>query len=161
MFGFVFGIACLYGLSRAVRGRGCAPYRWRMRHRFGHGHHRDYRSHASSLLWDVLDHLDTSPGQEKVIRAEIAKLFDQAHSAKRVWRRSGDDVARAIRTESFDPTTLAEAFSAQDSALAELRDAVTGALARIHEVLDARQREKLAEMFESGLMRGGPYRGWV
>ena len=40
-------------------------------------------------------------------------------------------------------------------------DNFAGALGRIHAVLDPEQRNRLAELLESGPRFGGPYRGWV
>ena len=161
MFAFIFGIACLFGLKWALRGGRCGSYRRGYRGRRGPWRRR---GHFRSRLWDTLEYLDTSPGQEKVIRAEIGKIMDQAYSTKRAWRRSGDHIARAMRGEAFDESAMAEAAQGQNAALDDLRQAVTRAMARVHEVLDQGQRERLAEIFESGLMGGepfgGPYRGW-
>lgn len=167
MFGFIFGIACLIGLKKVLHGRsrGChhgrhgsrMHRRWR-RGRYGPG--RWWRG----KFWDLLDDLDTSPGQEKVIRAEVSKLWELAHGTRRAWRHSGGDMARAMRGESFDEAALGAAFTAQETSLNEMRQAVKEAMARIHEALDPEQRERLAEIFESGTSRGepfgGPYRGW-
>ena len=66
-----------------------------------------------------------------------------------------------MRGDTLDPAAMKEAFSTQESALQELREAVMQSLARIHEVLDPRQRELLADILESGGFGGpfgGPYR---
>ena len=171
MCGFIIGIACLIALKKVVGGRrgchGCHGGRHGChggRHGW-HGHRRWRRGRQGpgrwwrGKFWDLLDHLDTSPGQEKVIRAEVAKLWEMAHGTRRAWRRSGNDIARAMRGESFDKDALGAAFTAQQSGLDEMRQAVEAAMERIHEVLDPEQRERLAEIFESGDSGGEPFGG--
>ena len=58
---------------------------------------------------------------------------------------------------------MGEVLAKQDDALDKLKKAMVGSLAKVHAVLDSRQRERLADFIESGPRRswGGPYRGWV
>ena len=165
MIGFAFGIACLLGLRWALRGGRCGS--WGRRSYYGRGRCGRSRGFGRfrrgwgwrSRLWDMFEYLDTSPGQEKVIRAEIAKLMDEAHGAKRAWRRSADHLARAMSTESFDESSVDQAFEAQDASLRELRQSVKAAMARIHDALDPGQRERLAEIFGDGMFDRGPQDG--
>ena len=68
-----------------------------------------------------------------------------------------------MRGDAFDETVMGEVLSRQDDALDKLKKAMVGTLAKIHAVLDERQRARLADFIESGPRRGwgGPYRGWV
>jgi uncharacterized membrane protein len=148
MLGFLFGTACLLGLVWMFkRGR--------------HGGRCGRRSERRSwmLRW-VYERLDTTPGQEKVIRSAVEDVFDKLRETKQTLKDSRSDVARAFRADDFNAEILGDVFSRHDGALDELRRSVVGALAKVHDVLDERQRARLAELFESmpGRRWGGPYR---
>jgi alkanesulfonate monooxygenase SsuD/methylene tetrahydromethanopterin reductase-like flavin-dependent oxidoreductase (luciferase family) len=115
------------------------------------------------MLWHLFDRLDTTPGQEKVIREAVEELRDTARGMRREMRQSGDDVSRAMRGESFDETVMGDMFARHDDRIRELQKAFVGTLAKIHDALDERQRKRLADFLEAGPPRGfgGPYRGWV
>ena len=114
--------------------------------------------------------LDTTPGQEREIRTALEELRERARDAKTGLPETRANIARAIAGEEFDGAAF-EAVSARVDATAEkMKDAFASALKRIHGVLDARQRERLADIvgkggfgrwgrggFPSG--EGGPYRG--
>ncbi len=165
MFGFLIGFACLVGLI-AVLKRG---------HRCGRGWHggwhgggrggwrRGRRRGPGAFLGFVFDRLDTTPSQEKEIRAAVEELFDKGAEMKREARTSRKDVARLLRTESLDETILGEAFARHDERLRELQKAFADALGRVHQALDAEQRARLADFLERNDHdgHGGPYRGWA
>ncbi len=76
------------------------------------------------------------------------------------------DLASALRGESLDAETLGTVASRATGAVDALRDAAIGAVLKVHEVLDERQRGIAADLLESGPRfgggwrgRGGPYRG--
>jgi Spy/CpxP family protein refolding chaperone len=156
MFGFLFGAACLLGLTATVaRGhhghRHCGGgYRSRG---FGRGRGRYFLNH-------LLDRLDTTPGQERVIRDAVDTLLDQFHDARRDFRGSRSDVAQFIRAEAFDRANFESVFDRHDAVIDRARQSALDAFARIHETLDERQRKILADIVESGPFgRGfGPFR---
>lgn len=190
MFGFIIGTACLLGLVGVVRrgrrrhwghgyghhghGHGCGRGggHWHG-HRGHHGHH-GHHGHddwdgprggfrGGPLYW-LFDHLETTPGQEKVIREAVEEMRDKARESKKEVRASGEDVARALRSELFDETLVGDMFARQDDQVRELQKAFAGALAKIHDALDDKQRARLADLLESGRRFsgfGGPYRSWV
>lgn len=162
MFGFLMGTACLVGLFWVLKGprhfgHGCHGFGSRSGHERFDGR-RGFGGRAF-LHW-LFERLDTTPGQERVIRAAADDLFDRVWAARREVDDSRKDVARAVRAESFDAEAMGEAFAKHDSAMAELRKALIDGLAKAHEALDERQRQRLAELIESGLGRRwhGPYR---
>ncbi|MEM9191201.1 MAG: hypothetical protein AAGF12_18610 [Myxococcota bacterium] len=112
------------------------------------------------MLRGLFERLDTTPGQEKVIRAEAERLRDVVYELRREVPAAGDDLGRAMRGEHFDETIFGDMFTRQDDRLRELRKEVVGSMARIHDALDEQQRKRLAEMLESGRVRPfwGPYR---
>jgi uncharacterized membrane protein len=125
---------------------GCGP---------GFGHHgaRRWGGHGpgrSFWLRRLFARLDTTPGQEREIRAAIEDFQTSARGAKDGVKEARNDVARAIRSESFDDGALADAGARVDGATSHVREAFASALKRVHAVLDDRQRERLAELLEKG-----------
>jgi uncharacterized membrane protein len=173
MFGFLFGTACLLGLAFMFRGR----YRRWGGHGCGHsayGHFGHHHRHGGfgrgpgfySGGWfaeELAAGLDATSSQEKTIREALSELRDAFGRFKDAVFDSRRDVAGSVRAEAFDEVRMGETFARHDDAMSELRKAVVGALAKVHAVLDERQRARLADWLESGPMRawGGPYRRWV
>lgn len=139
MFGFLFGTACLIGLVIVAR----------RRHR-PFGFHRYHRHHRSRGLHHVLAHLDTAPGQEKVIFAAAREFEDRVReSGKALWE-TRREVAEIVRAEHLDEQRLGETFRKHDATLADFRSAFTDTLRKVHETLDERQRKVLSELIEAG-----------
>ncbi|MBI3200616.1 MAG: periplasmic heavy metal sensor [Polyangiaceae bacterium] len=159
MFGFLLGTACLVGLIWVVKGpRHHACRRWDSRH-FGEGDPGRGWGGRALQRW-LFERLDTTPGQERVMRSAMDDLTDGLHSARRELQDSRKDLARALRADSFDAEALGEVFAKHDAALAALRRTAVESLSRTHEVLDERQRQRLADLIESerGRRWHGPYR---
>ena len=116
------------------------------------------------ILRSVFERLDTTPGQEKVIMSAVDEMQEAIGKAKDGWKSSRGDVAKAVRSESFDAVHLGEVFVKHDDAIDHVRKAFVGAMGKVHEALDERQRKILADMVEAG-PRGffgggwGAYRG--
>jgi hypothetical protein len=177
MCGFLIGTACLIGLLVTLaRGRaGCGSWgggcsSWSGRHRWsdGPGDGARHDHHGGGGRWflrGLFERLDTSPGQEKVILDAVNEARAAGTAARGEVGRTRADVAKAVRSASFDETLIGETFARHDSELETLRKAVVGSMAKIHAVLDDKQREKLAEMIESGRPFfggfGGPYRRYA
>jgi hypothetical protein len=128
--------------------------------RWGHGWRRGVG--RSFWLRTVFSRLDTTPGQEREIRSAIEELQKTAWEAKSGVKGAREDLANAIRGESFDESAFGEAQGRADTTMNQVKDAFAAALKRIHAVLDANQRERLAELLTKGPgfgRRGGtPYR---
>jgi Spy/CpxP family protein refolding chaperone len=154
MFGFLFGTACLIGLAAVLRrGHGCHRHAfggWGRRHRGPH-----FFVHA------VMDRLDTTPGQEKVIRGAVEEFVEEAREVKREFKHSRNDVAQALRDEVLDEGKLRDTFQRHDESIHKLREAAVRTLSKVHETLDERQRRTLSELLESGPFGWGfgAYRG--
>lgn len=184
MFGFVIGTACLFGLLVTLaKGRhGCASYRggWGGGHHFAGGGCGSYGPWAGQgggegrgfgwrggpgmgrfWLRGLFEHLDTTPGQEKVIMAAADEIRTAGAELRGEVRRTRSDVAQAVKGEAFDETRMGETFARHDQAMDTMRKAVVSAIAKVHAVLDERQRVRFAELIESGPYFGafgGPYR---
>ena len=113
-------------------------------------------------LRGIFARLDTTPGQEREIRAAIEEFENAARAAKGGLHDVREDLARAVRGESFDEVAAGEASVRANVATNAMKDAFEAALKRVHAVLDANQRERLAELIATGPSFGGrwgnPYR---
>jgi Spy/CpxP family protein refolding chaperone len=115
--------------------------------------------HRRAWMWAVLDRLDLSPAQEKLVRSEVEQFIERVRGLRAESKTAREDLARAVSGDVFDQSALNAMFERQDTAIVELRAAVTGALGRIHEALDAKQREALSELLAGGMFRGGGFGG--
>jgi Spy/CpxP family protein refolding chaperone len=185
MFGFVIGLACLFGLARVIRGGrrgwghgwhgrrwhgGCGssgdcgpgghgPGGWEHDdHDHGHGH--GWRGRARwGFMRGIFERLDTTPGQEKVVKSAFDEVRKAAEGVKDDLVSARGDVAKAFRSEAFDESIAGDLLSRHDAKMDELRKTLVGALAKVHGALDPEQRERLARFLENGPRRwGGPYR---
>jgi uncharacterized membrane protein len=169
MFGFLLGAAAVAtlvyvkrhhrGFSRRCHGGGCHDGGWGGR---GWGRHGGWgeRHGGSGPFWlrGVFARLDTTPGQEKVIREVVDELREHGRDLRGEFGRGRSDLADALRADTVDATALGDAFARHDDALERARKAAVGALAKLHDALDERQRKLLAQWLE-GRGGGGPYRG--
>jgi hypothetical protein len=103
--------------------------------------------------------LDATPAQEKVIRAAAEEFNEAAAKLRGEGKRTRADVAAAFRKASFDEVMLGELYARHDRSLEEVRKAFVGMGAKIHDVLDDGQRERLAAIIEEG-PRAWMRRGW-
>lgn len=118
----------------------------------------------SFWLRALFSRLDTTPGQEREIRSAIEDFRNTARAAKDDLSGSREALAKAMTSETFDDIAVGEASVKLDGTTAKVKDAFEGALRRIHAILDAKQRERLAEIIAKGPRAafagggGGPYR---
>jgi Spy/CpxP family protein refolding chaperone len=167
-----YGYGCGYGYGRGYGygpGGGCG-------YGHGHGHHGcgghheggwdrghggPFRTHGRGwggpfarggmpdfFLRGLFQQLDTTPGQEKAIRAAFEELREAMAGFRGEMGKTRTDIGRAMRGASFDETVMGELFARHDTAMEAMRKAMVGALAKVHEVLDERQRERLADLIE-------------
>ena len=184
MIGFLIGTVCLIGLIKVARSRrGCGGYAGysgdfgegschEQGRGFGRGGppwpRRGGGGFARGGFWlrRVLQQLDTTPGQEKVIREAVDELHAAADKVRGEAKAARPDVAKAIRNDQFDETVFGDISARIDDAAQTMRRAMIDAIAKVHPVLDERQRAILADFLESGprWARGGgsPYRSaWM
>jgi hypothetical protein len=98
----------------------------------------------------IAHRLDATPEQEKVIRSATDEFRETATKLKGEGKKTRADVAAAFRKGHFDEVLLGELYARHDRGLEELRKAFVGLGARIHETLDDKQRERLADLIEAG-----------
>lgn len=185
MLGLIIGTVCLIGLVKVLRhgrrgygyGGGCGGGwggggRFRGHHGDGGGFGRDeggsrrggwgggWGGGPGFILRAIVEQLDATPEQEKVIVAAFREVRDEAAKNRAEVRKSREDIAKAMRSPGFDEVLLGELFARHDTAIEAMRRAVTGALAKVHVVLDEKQRDTLASLIENGpgFFRRGPSR---
>jgi hypothetical protein len=166
MFGFFFGALCLVGMVYVLR----RPYAfghyggW---HRGWHGAHGRHGwqggegwggrgpgrgfgdpGRARRMLRWVYERLGTSPAQETVLADAAEAVGSAAESFRGEWEQSRGDLARALRSDVFDVDALKSTFSRHDERIRAVREVLTTQGARVHEVLDGRQRATLADFLE-------------
>ena len=146
MFGFLFGTACLLGLTATF-----ARHRHHG-HSCGGGHRgRGFRSGRGRFVLNrLLDRLDTTPGQEKVIREAVDTLMDDVHEARSELHATRTDIAQAIRGETLDRGAIEGVFERHDHVIDRVRQSALDSFGKVHETLDERQRRILAELIEAG-----------
>ncbi len=89
--------------------------------------------------------------------AELARILNELKTeraqAEVDSRRATAALADAVAGEQFDAQRGAEAGALRVASAEHLRDAVLKALARIHQLLEAPQRERLAYLIRTGTLQ--------
>jgi Spy/CpxP family protein refolding chaperone len=163
--GFAIGFACLAGLL-AVLGSECRRRRsFAWGHGWGHGGCGGgvphlHRRGRYAFIGPLLERLETTPGQEKAIRAAVDAMLEAAGAARQRLFQSREQVAAVFRSEAFDEGLVAGVITGCDEAVEQVRTAMVDGLAKIYEALDPRQRALVAEWLERGAGGHGcgPYR---
>lgn len=127
--------------------------RWRRCHADGmdRGCHGGGRRHGwrgrgwRRGLYHVLARLGTTPGQEKVIREELGRLRELGRAARGEAFDARGGLADALRGEALDAAQFEAAVGRLDGTYAALKAAFIESVRRIHETLDTRQREQIAD----------------
>lgn len=120
-----------------------------------HGHQHGHRWHWShGMARGLFRHLDTTPGQEKVLLAELDLVMAAAEALRQESRLSREDVASFLRKGAADDAAVEGAMGRAQRKVDDARKALKDALQRVHETLDEDQREKLAALLEGGGRRG-------
>ena len=125
----------------------------------GHGHHGWHGHHHGGRGWRagryyMMARLGATPAQEKVIREEMDRMRDRARIARDDASAARADLAEVLRAERFDKARFDAALGRVDAAWAELKKSAADSAARVHETLDQRQRDLLADFLAE--RRGGP-----
>jgi hypothetical protein len=129
---------------------------------FGPGAGRGRGFGRRFVLRGILDRIEASPAQERVIVAAADEFHDEVHKVRGELRKSRGEVADAFRKPTFDGVLLGELFARHDTSIEGLRKAFVGLTAKVHDALDEKQRSRLADIIESGpgfFRGGGLFRG--
>jgi Spy/CpxP family protein refolding chaperone len=107
---------------------------------------------ASMLAW----RLEASPSQSEVIRQAFHSVSDELHAVADERKTTREDLGKAVSGEQFDEQVMRDLFTRHDERLEQIRRSLVAAIAKVHEVLEPVQRERLAGML--GKRGFGPYR---
>ncbi|MGZ3416639.1 MAG: Spy/CpxP family protein refolding chaperone [Polyangiales bacterium] len=129
---------------------GWGGYREENEERGPRGFRGGFRGGPLGMFRFVSERLDLTPAQEKVVRQSMEEVREVFAKHRGTLKDSRHDIAKAIRASSFDAVMMGDLFGKHDSAIEDVRKAVVGALSRVHDALDEKQRERLAEMLEGG-----------
>lgn len=148
MLGFIIGTICLIALIKVVkrgRGGGCG-------HRGRGGWRGGWRGEGFRhgwLRW-VYEALDTSPGQEKVLRGAIDEMRKAAEGTRGEWRNARVALAEALQGDTFDEAAVQKAYARMEVEAQQLRDKLVDNLRNVHETLTPDQRKRLSSMVSRG-----------
>jgi hypothetical protein len=108
------------------------------------------------LLSGLFRRLDTTPGQEKVIRELFEQLGGSLGDARAEFMAARRQLAVALEGD-LDGAALEAAFTRNGELFSKLSTELKAALRSLHETLDRDQRKLLAELLSVGLGRGRPF----
>lgn len=130
----------------------------------GHGHHHDAEAHASGDFDDgggfgvrrplrfMAHKLDLSEEQVAGLAGILDELKTERAQASVDHRRSIGAFADAVSAGDFDAEKARAAGDSRVKSAEQLRDAVVLALGKVHALLDAEQRKKLAYLLRTGVL---------
>lgn len=119
---------------------------------FGGGWRERVRGYGGGkfFLRAMFERLDTTPGQEKVIAQAFDDLREKGRAAKTEMKAARVEVAKAMRSTSFDEVSVGTATAQVEAVMDSMRKAAIDAFAKVHEALDERQRGLFADFIENG-----------
>jgi hypothetical protein len=183
MFGFIIGTLCLIALIGTLRRRRYAHFMFAHGHPFGWaGMHGDYgyAAYAPPPRWGgrgyghygyghhgrghhfgraLLEHLDTTPGQEKAIQQAVNAVREHLSGTRDELKAVRKDLAAALGGDVLDPAALDTALGRGEAVVQSVARELATALASVHAALDGEQRKRLAELIAEGPDRRGFGRG--
>lgn len=147
MVGFVIGTLCLIAFFSVLRRR-----RWRRFGGYGYCGHGGGRFGygPSRLTYRTFEALDTSPGQEKAIRAALGELRNSFSELRPELEATRAQLAQTVGGEQFDAAAFEATLERQAASLARMAPVASRALGQIHDALDTDQRRRLARLIETG-----------
>ena len=101
--------------------------------------------------------LDTSPGQEKVIRTALGEAREVLRDYRKANRGAKQDLGPILEAESLDERAIDSWIDQRKRSLEELKPQLMGIAKRIHDVLDPEQRRKVARFVAEGHGYHGHY----
>ncbi len=93
--------------------------------------------------------LRATPPQQRAFEAAVARLRDATQRFQAGMNEARDDLARAMRADTFDELAFEAASLRLDEIIERMRAVVRETLVNVHDVLDARQRTILGNLMES------------
>ena len=158
---FLIGLLALVGLAKLFRyRRGYGPCGSPFGRRSLRSRRRRRRDTPPAVF--LSEKLDLTRDQEDAIGAELDGFFTTLDSLRPTLDHTRGDIAQMLRSDTFSEQDLAAMFTRHDDALRQLHHDTGARIGRVHGLLDANQRARLADLLERGLGRGlgGPFRSF-
>jgi Spy/CpxP family protein refolding chaperone len=150
---FVIGASCLVVVVflGVLRRRYWRRRGWYGGHGYGrcHGGGRFGRG-GRWATYRAFQVLDTTPGQEKAIRAALGELSKAFGELRPELADTRSQLAQTIGGEQFDAAGFEATLERQTAALGRMAPVASRTLAQIHDALDPDQRRRLARLLERG-----------
>lgn len=173
MFGLILGTLCLVALIATVRRRRYGAYAyggpgWMGFHRgpWADGYGPPWASYGGArrgLMRGLFAQLDTTPGQEKAIRALLEAARERLKGLRGELADARTELAALFGGDVLEPATVEALFAQRKPVLEQLSGEFARTLAAIHEVLDEKQRRQLSELLADGslgsALHGGRFYG--
>jgi uncharacterized membrane protein len=96
--------------------------------------------------------LELNESQLEVFARALDELKTERAQAAVDQRRRVSTLAEALERSDFDESKLREAGDQQEKSASQVRAAVESALRKMHAVLDAEQRKRLAYLLRTGVL---------
>lgn len=103
----------------------------------------------------LLRRIGATPEQERAVRTELDALAEAFLALRADARPLRGDLADLIVAPALDAARVGETIDARLASAAAFRTHVAEAIARVHDVLDPGQRERLAALVRHGPRRHG------
>ncbi len=116
---------------------------------------RRMRRRGPARLGWLFRRIGARPEQEQAVRAEVDALSEAFLALRGDARALRGDLAELLAAPDLDAARVASALDARLARTETVRARLAEAVARIHAVLEPRQREALAAMVRFGPHRGG------
>lgn len=116
---------------------------------------RRWRHRGPARAGWLLRRIGATPEQERAVRAELDALSEAFRALRADAHPLRGDLADLIVAPALDAARVAAAIDARLASTAALRTRVAEAIARVHDVLDPVQRERLAALVRHGPRRHG------
>lgn len=110
---------------------------------------RRHRHGGYGTYW-AFRRLDTSPGQEKVIRTALSEARDILRDFKKDSRGAKEELLPILEAEHLDEQAVDSWLGARQRSFEELKPRLMNIVKTIHDVLDPEQRRKLARWVAHG-----------
>ncbi len=109
------------------------------------------KRHHRHFGWrHLIGRLDATPAQERALRELMLSARDQLCELHFDARRVREEIGEAVRGEKFDETRFAEAETKMSEKFRQASGVIRNTLGQMHEVLDSRQRAKVARWLATG-----------
>jgi Spy/CpxP family protein refolding chaperone len=109
---------------------------------------RRHRHGGYGAYW-AFRRLDTSPGQEKVIRTALSEAREVFRDFRKSNHGAKQELGPILEAEHLDERALESWLGARESSFQELKPRLMDIAKRIHDVLDPEQRRRVARWVTS------------